>query len=61
MNIGTIILGFLVVIVVLITLASTIKMNRQWEKAVIFRLGKYNRLKDEGLFFKIPYLETGRL
>ena len=58
MNIGIIIVGFIAVIVVLITLASTIKINKQWEKAVIFRLGKYNRLKDEGIFFKIPFIES---
>lgn len=58
MNIGTVIVGFIAVIVVLITLASTIKINKQWEKAVIFRLGKFNRLKDEGVFFKIPFIES---
>ena len=41
-------------------LASGIKMAVQWEKAVIFRLGKYSGIKGPGLFFIIPVVEQAR-
>lgn len=44
--------------VALIVVYATVNINSAWEEAVILRLGKYNRLKKEGLFLKIPFIET---
>jgi regulator of protease activity HflC (stomatin/prohibitin superfamily) len=41
-------------------LSSGIKMAAQWEKVVVFRLGKYSEIKGPGLFFIIPIVEQAR-
>jgi regulator of protease activity HflC (stomatin/prohibitin superfamily) len=43
-----------------IVLASGIKMAAQWEKAVVFRLGKFSSIKGPGLFFIIPVVDQAR-
>jgi regulator of protease activity HflC (stomatin/prohibitin superfamily) len=43
-----------------IILASGIKMAAQWEKTVIFRMGKYSSIKGPGLFFIIPLVDQAR-
>lgn len=50
-------------LLVLISIATRIvKINKEWEKAVILRLGKYHRTASSGLFIVIPFLEQfGRL
>jgi regulator of protease activity HflC (stomatin/prohibitin superfamily) len=48
-----IILFFIIIILV----GSTIKINKQWERAILLRLGKYNRTKGAGLFLKMPLVE----
>jgi regulator of protease activity HflC (stomatin/prohibitin superfamily) len=48
------VIGFLFILSVI---ASIIKVNKQWEEAVILRLGKYNRIRKEGLFTLIPYID----
>jgi regulator of protease activity HflC (stomatin/prohibitin superfamily) len=52
-------IGFLWFLADLI-LSSGIKMAAQWEKAVVFRLGKYSDIKGPGLFFIIPIVEQAR-
>lgn len=47
------ILSFLILILAF----SAIKINNQWEQAIILRLGKYKRSKDAGVFFRIPFIE----
>jgi hypothetical protein len=44
---------------VLICIFSVLKINSQWEEAIILRLGKFNRAKTEGLFYILPILEKG--
>ena len=44
-------------VVVLIIVASGIKIVRPWEKGLIERLGKYQRTADSGLTIIIPFLE----
>ena len=46
-----------VIIIILIFVSLTIKVNKQWEQTIILRLGKYNRTKGPGLFFKMPIFE----
>lgn len=41
-------------------IASGVRMAAQWEKGVVFLLGKYNRIVGPGLFFIIPVLEEVR-
>jgi len=48
----------LIVLIVLTTLiTSSIKIADQWEKAVLFRMGKYIGLKGPGIFFIVPVLD----
>ncbi len=35
-----------------------LKIAKQWERAVILRLGKFHRLKGPGLFFIVPVFES---
>jgi regulator of protease activity HflC (stomatin/prohibitin superfamily) len=43
-----------------VIVASGIKMAAQWEKAVVFRMGKYSSIKGPGLFFIIPLVDQAR-
>ena len=38
--------------------AQSPKIARQWERAVILRLGRYVGLRGPGLFFVIPFVDT---
>ena len=40
--------------------ASGVQMAAQWEKAVVFQLGKFSRIVGPGLFFIIPVIEEAR-
>jgi regulator of protease activity HflC (stomatin/prohibitin superfamily) len=42
-------------------LASSIRLALQWEKAVVFRLGKFHTTKGPGLFLVLPILDQIRL
>ncbi|MFZ5640305.1 MAG: slipin family protein [Bacillota bacterium] len=37
---------------------SAVRMARQWEKAVVLRLGKYRKLAGPGLFFLFPVIDS---
>lgn len=49
-----------IVIVVLIVLASAVKIVQEYERGVIFRLGRLVGARGPGLFLVIPILETMR-
>jgi regulator of protease activity HflC (stomatin/prohibitin superfamily) len=49
--------GFFIVILAIIILPAMIKIVQEWERGVIFRLGKYDRTRGPGLVFIIPGLE----
>ena len=38
-------------------IASSIRINNQWDNSIVLRLGRYNRFKGPGLFFVIPFIE----
>ena len=38
--------------------AMTIRVAAEWEKVVVLRLGKFNRVAGPGLFFTIPVIES---
>lgn len=42
-------------------LSSAIKLAAQWEKAVVFRLGKFHKIKGPGLFLIIPLIDQLRM
>ena len=41
-------------------IASGVQMAAQWEKGVVFQLGKFSRIAGPGLFFIIPVVEEVR-
>jgi regulator of protease activity HflC (stomatin/prohibitin superfamily) len=43
-----------------IILSSGIKLAAQWERVVVFRLGRYSSIKGPGLFFIIPIIDQTR-
>ena len=49
--------GILVSAVVALAMLSSVHVCMDWERAVVMRLGKFNRLAGPGLFFTIPLLE----
>ena len=51
-------LGWLFVDVVV---SSSIRLAAQWEKAVVFRLGKFHTIKGPGLFMIIPLIDQIRM
>jgi len=44
-----------------VIVASAIRLAAQWEKAVVFRLGKFQTIKGPGLFMIIPLIDQIRL
>jgi len=39
-------------------ISSSIGVNNEWQKTIILRFGKYNRITGPGLFLKIPVVEN---
>ncbi len=56
---GMMIFGLIVSIALFIS--SGIKIAAQWEKAVVFRLGKYSSIAGPGIFFIIPMIDEIRV
>ncbi len=57
------VLGFILGVVwvlVDLVIASAIRLVAQWEKAVVFRLGKFSSVKGPGLFLIIPLIDQIR-
>ena len=50
-------LWLFLLITVAFIVRSAIIINKEWEEAIILRLGKYNRSIRAGLFLKIPMIE----
>lgn len=42
-------------------LSSTVRIAAQWEKALVFRLGKFQAVKGPGVFYVIPFFDSVRL
>lgn len=38
--------------------SATVRMTFEWERAVIMRFGKFNRVAGPGLYFTVPIIET---
>ena len=56
---GSMIFGLVIVIATFIS--SGIKIAAQWEKAVVFRLGRYSSIQGPGVFFIIPMIDEIRV
>ena len=52
-NIWVLCAGFVVAVLAIFT----IRIAAQWERAIILRLGRFNRMAGPGLFFTIPFIE----
>ncbi|MEK6281106.1 MAG: slipin family protein [Acidobacteriota bacterium] len=50
--------GLIVGVVVGLLLAQAPKIARQWERAVVLRLGRYIGLKGPGLFWIVPFVDS---
>ena len=48
---------FLLIILILILVSSSIKVCREYERGVVFRLGRFVGVRGPGLFFLIPGVE----
>ncbi len=55
---GTILKVFLPLSVLAFLALAAIQVARQWEKAVVLRLGKFHGLKGPGIFMIIPIIDT---
>jgi len=50
--------GALLGVVIGVILGQSPKVAKQWERAVVLRLGKYVGLRGPGLFWIVPFIET---
>ena len=58
MDIATAILVLLVLFIVIPLLASSIKVLKEYERGVLFRLGRLVGARGPGLFFIIPFIDS---
>ena len=49
---------FIIIVLVGIFFSQSPKIAKQWERAVVLRLGKYTGLRGPGLFWITPFVET---
>jgi regulator of protease activity HflC (stomatin/prohibitin superfamily) len=42
---------------VVVILANTVKILREWERGVVLRLGKFQAVRGPGITFVIPFIE----
>jgi regulator of protease activity HflC (stomatin/prohibitin superfamily) len=61
MDAAEIFLAILVLIIVLSFLRASIRIVKEYERAVIFRLGRLIGAKGPGLFFRIPIVDVFRV
>jgi len=46
-----------VVVLLLMLLSMSLRIAKQYERAVVFRLGKYSRTSGPGVYFLLPLIE----
>ncbi len=54
---GNLFSNFWIIITVLILLSMVVKITREYERVVIFRLGRFAGIRGPGLFLMIPFIE----
>ncbi len=47
-----------VMFLIVFLLMFALKVARQWEKAVLLRLGKFQGLRGPGMFWMLPVIDT---
>jgi regulator of protease activity HflC (stomatin/prohibitin superfamily) len=57
-DIMSLILTFFILIIIIPILSASIKIVREYERAVLFRLGRLIGAKGPGLFFIIPFVDS---
>lgn len=60
-GVGTLIAGIFILIVILALLSSSIRIVKEYERLVVFRLGRLIGFKGPGLTFIIPIIDSPRL
>ena len=55
------IIGAIVGLIVASLITASVHIAAQWERVVVLRLGKYNRVCGPGLFFTIPIIESNAM
>ena len=60
-GVGTLIAGIIILIVILAILSSSIKIVKEYERLVVFRLGRLIGFKGPGLTFIIPIIDSPRI
>ncbi len=60
-GVGTLIAGIIIFIVILAILSSSIKIVKEYERLVVFRLGRLIGFKGPGLTFIIPIIDSPRI
>ena len=58
---GLSLVGIAVALIVGLGVLSSVHVCLEWERAVIMRLGRFNRLAGPGIFFSIPLIEFSTL
>ena len=51
----------ILVVFALLALAASIRIAKEYERAVIFRLGRMDSVRGPGLFFIIPFIEKAKI
>ena len=54
-------MAVVVALVVALLAVSSVHIAQQWEKVVVLRLGKFNRVSGPGLFWTIPVIEQNTM
>jgi regulator of protease activity HflC (stomatin/prohibitin superfamily) len=47
-----------IIFISLFFLPTFLFINKEWEKSIVFRLGKFSRILSSGLNFKLPFIEN---
>jgi len=50
-----------IIIVLLIVVPNIVKIAQEYERGIVFRLGKFAGIRGPGIFFLIPFIETARI
>jgi len=56
-NVGDIVGIVFLIIIIIIFIAMSFRVVREWERAVVLRLGRFLRIKGPGIIFLIPFVD----
>jgi regulator of protease activity HflC (stomatin/prohibitin superfamily) len=57
MDIAVAVVLIFIAVIILIILASSVGVNKQWEEAMVLRLGKYHRMIGPGIYLVAPIID----